>query len=338
MTTQRPKASRRNRNAVRFAAAIAAATSLAVLIAAVPANSVDPLPFPDWPQILQRTADGKVIDDDHRMIVEGSRKQDASGEAGTDPTDPIAAVAHEDPFRIRSSVPEGGAAKGLFGGIGPETRQTVGLHPEGSASGNPGRQPLPTVHPDPVTESRIRLLADSGLLARQSEISGSIMIMERQIRQAELLNKLMALKGPEAQIEIAPGRFETFAGTPAGRRLAHEIEESEINARIRMLELRLKEAELKAALAAPLRNARAQPMAPQREAVPDSVLPAPPAYSVLEILGRNGIHSAVVDVGGRGLMVEEGAVLPDGSEVHSVGPDGIAIIRDGKIVELRIGG
>ena len=194
------------------------------------------------------------------------------------------------------------------------------------------------MHSDPVTGSRIRILADSGLLARQSEISESILIMERQIRQVELRNKLMALKGPQAPIEVAPGRFETFAATPAGRRLENEIEESEINARIRMLELRLKEAELKAALAAPLRSSHAKPMAPQRETVPNSVLSAPPVHSVLEILGRNGIYSAVVDVGGRGLMVEEGTVLPDGSEVLSVDPDGIAIIRGGKVVELRIGG
>ena len=105
-----------------------------------------------------------------------------------------------------------------------------------------------------------------------------------------------------------------------------------------MLELRLKEAELKAALAAPRRNAGAVPLAPQREAVRAFVPPAPPVYTVLEILGRNGIYSAVVDVGGRGRMVEEGAVLPDGSLVQSVEPDGIVVIRDGEAVELRIGG
>ena len=345
MTTRRSKAPRRTRTAARFATAIATATSLAVLPAAFPANSADPLPFPDWPQVLRRAADGRATDDDLRMTVAEGRHQDASGNAGTDSADAIAAVTPEDPTRSRSSAPEDGAAKGPSDGIGPETQQTVELHPDGSASGKPGRQPSPTVHagatpghPDPVTESRIRVLADSGLLARQSEISESILIMERQIRQVELLNKLLALKGPEAPIEVAPGRFETFAGTPAGRRLAHEIEESEINARIRMLELRLKEAELTAALASPVRSARAKPMVQQREVVPSSVLPAPSVYSVLEILGRNGIYSAVVDVGGRGLMVEEGAVLPDGSEVLSVDPDGIAINRDGKVVELRIGG
>lgn len=345
MTIQRPKASRRTRAAARFATAAAVAASLAVLPAAVPAGSADPLPFPDWPQVFQPTAEGRAIDDGPRLEVAEGRSQDASGDAKTDPTDAIAAVAHGDPIQGRSSVPASDAAKDLSDGDGPEMQQMAELPAGGRAYGKPDRQPTPTVrpgatpvHPDPVTESRIRILADSGLLARQSEISESIMIMERQIRQAELLNKLMALKGPEAPIEVAPGRFETFTETPAGQRLAHEIEESEINARIRMLELRLKEAELKAALAPPLRNARAIPPAPQRETAANSVLSAPPAYSVLEILGRNGIHSAVVDVGGRGLMVEAGAVLPDGSEVLSVDPDGIAIIRDGKVVELRIGG
>ena len=346
MTSQDPKASdRRIRKSFRFAAAVATAASLAVMLAAVPASSVDPLPFPDWPQVLERTADGRAIEDDRRMAVAASLGEDASGDTGADSADAIDGLAHGDPIGSRSSVPAGSASRGLSASAGPETQDTVASHPDGPASAQPDRRPSPKdraeavpVHPDPVTESRIRILADSGLLARQSEISESILIMERQIRQAELLNKLMALKGPEAPIEVAPGRFETFAGTPAGRRLAHEIEEGEINARIRMLELRLKEAELKAALAAPGWNARAEPMAPRREAVRDSLAPAPPAYAVLEILGRNGIHSAVVDVGGRGLMVEEGAVLPDGSEVLSVDPDGIVIIRDGEFVELRIGG
>ena len=198
MTTQRPKAR-------RFAIAVAA--SLAALPAAVPANSADPLHFPDWPQVLQRTADGRTIDDDRRMTMEGSRNRNAPGDSGTGPTDAIAAVAHEDPIRSRPVEPEGGAPKGLSDGAGPETRQYDELHPDGPASGKPGRRPSPTVrvgatpvHPDPVTGSRIRILAESGLLARQSEISESIMIMERQIRQAELLNKLMALKGPEASI------------------------------------------------------------------------------------------------------------------------------------------
>ena len=346
MTSQSPKAScRRTRKAFRFATAVAAGTSLAVMLAAVPASSADPLAFPDWPQVLQRTADSRANEDDRRMAVAGSLGQDASGDTGTGSAAAVARVAHGDPIGIRSSAPEGGAARGLSAGAGPETQDTVASHRDGSASGKAERRlssrdraEATPVHPDPVTESRIRVLADSGLLARQSELSESIMIMERQIRQAELLNKLMALKGPEATIEVAPGRFETFAGTPAGRRLAHEIEEGEINARIRMLELRLKEAELEAALAAPGWNVRAEPIAPRRETVRDSVAPAPPVYSVLEILGRNGIYSAVVDVGGRGLMVEEGAVLPDGSEVHSVDPDGMVIIRDGEIVELRIGG
>ena len=339
MTTQRPNISRRFRNAARFAAVGAGAALLAVLLATVSANSADPLPFPDWPQVPLQTAGGRATEESHRMTVAESRDQGESGNGGTLP------AADDAPIGSRSSGPKVGEAKVAPVAIRPKTQETVASHPEGTDSRKPDRSPLPTVraeaasvHADPVTESKIRILADSGLLARQSEISESIIIMERQIRQAELLNKLMALKGPEAPIEVAPGRFETFAGTPAGRRLAHEIEEGEINARIRMLELRLKEAELQAALARPVRNTRAEAMAPPPEAVRVSALPTPAEYSVLEILGRNGSYSAVVDVGGRGLMVEEGAVLPDGSEVSLVDPDGIAIIRDGNIVELRIGG
>ena len=345
MTTQRPNISRRFRNAARFAAVGAGAALLAVLLATVSANSADPLPFPDWPQVPLQTAGGRATEEGHRMTVAESRDQGESGNGKTVPADAVAMAVDDAQIGNRSSGPKVGEAKVAPVAIRPKTQETVASHPEGTDSRKPDRSPLPTVraeaasvHADPVTESKIRILADSGLLARQSEISESIIIMERQIRQAELLNKLMALKGPEAPIEVAPGRFETFAGTPAGRRLAHEIEEGEINARIRMLELRLKEAELQAALARPVRNTRAEAMAPPPEAVRVSALPTPAEYSVLEILGRNGSYSAVVDVGGRGLMVEEGAMLPDGSEVSSIDPDGIAIIRDGKIVELRIGG
>jgi len=192
------------------------------------------------------------------------------------------------------------------------------------------------LHPDPVTDSKVRILEVSGLLARQSEISESIIMMERQLRQAELLNKLMVLRGPETPIEIAPGRFETFSDTPAGRRLAYEIEESEITARIRILELRLKEEDLTKALSAPVRAAPVIPAAQSPEELQVPVILRKPTYSLLEILGRNGSYSAIVDVGGKGIMVEAGEALPDGSEVRSISPDGMVIFRDGNIVELRI--
>jgi len=79
---------------------------------------------------------------------------------------------------------------------------------------------------------------------RQSEITASIMLLERQLRQAELIGKLMEIYGPESRIEMLPGQYRTFAGTPAGDRVAAELETLRYQRRMNQLRL---EAEVEAA-------------------------------------------------------------------------------------------
>ena len=79
-------------------------------------------------------------------------------------------------------------------------------------------------------ERKIDSLARSGVLERQAELGIGILLMERQLRQAELAMKLMAVLGPDTPIEIAPGVFKTYENTPAGKRLKREQDEFDLKA------------------------------------------------------------------------------------------------------------
>ncbi len=76
---------------------------------------------------------------------------------------------------------------------------------------------------DPITEAAARLLDQSGMIARQAELSQSLLLIERQIRQAELIKTLLATLGPDAPVEIAPGVFRTFNDTPDALRQRIEL-------------------------------------------------------------------------------------------------------------------
>lgn|GEM_PF-2827519 len=76
---------------------------------------------------------------------------------------------------------------------------------------------------DPVTEAAARVLEQSGIIARQAEISESLILIDRQIRQAELIRTLLATLGPDAPVEIAPGVFRTFNDTPEALRQRIEL-------------------------------------------------------------------------------------------------------------------
>ena len=304
------------------------------------AGADGPLPFPDWPQLLSHSEIGEQNQVHRRSLETELDRQSGSREFGTSVSEPVGSGVQEQAVGTAPTSPGANEAQDNSLPIRQEAVAQSILEVDAEAPDQfpsqliqPESAPL---HPDPVTDSKVRILEVSGLLARQSEISESIIMMERQLRQAELLNKLMGLRGPETPIEIAPGRFETFSDTPAGRRLAYEIEESEITARIRILELRLKEEDLTKALSAPVRAVPVIAAAQSPEELQVPVILRKPTYSLLEILGRNDSYSAIVDVGGKGIMVEAGEALPDGSEVRSISPDGMVIFRDGNIVELRI--
>ena len=113
------------------------------------------------------------------------------------------------------------AAQGLAQEATP-TPAGSGEAPSQGIAGDPNAAPEadapldPAV--DPITEQAARLLDGSGLIARQAALSQSLLLMERQIRQAELIRTLLSTLGPDAWIEVAPGEFRSFAETPVALR------------------------------------------------------------------------------------------------------------------------
>ncbi len=184
---------------------------------------------------------------------------------------------------------------------------------------------------DPVTEWKAALLEESGLLARQSEISESILLMERQVKQAELIARLMEINGPDAAIEIAPGKFKVFRDTPAGRRIAAEMAENGLDSQKRSLELQVeikrKRAELEDA-------AVSSPIPPRREAVSAQaeqlVRSVPPPEPVLEeVFGTQDRLVTIFRVGETRLSASEGDVLPGGTLVVSISENSAMVERNG---------
>ena len=308
---------------------------LALVLSAAAAAFGEPLPFPEWPSFLTQGAApdkgqaafhaGGTADAGFDGFGHSSRSKDAEETQDADSReDRLAASIGKLGNRLPAAMEPNGkpAAQTGVNGIAALPLSVPGL-----------REAESFEHPDPITESKIQLLSATGLLARQSSISESIIMMERQIRQAELLNRLLELRGPELPVEITPGHFRSFADTPAGRRIANQIAENEINARLRILELRLKEEELENALsgtAAPESSANLSALA--------QIIPIEEAssLSLLEIFGRSGNLSAVLELDGRGIVAKAGRMLPDGSEVQSVGPETVVITRNGTVTELNI--
>ena len=242
------------------------------------------------------------------------------------------------------AVPEEGAAAladghedlAIFGNIaaadGSALNGSDGSAGAASAFGEPGE--------DPVAAWKEALIEDTGLLARQSEISESILLIERQIRRAELLARLLALVGPDAAIETAPGVFERFGDSPAGRRIAAEMAESDLDAQKRLLELRLEIVRSGAELAR-----QAAPPPPEAAPVPEAATPAPPPASepdrrghpvLEEISGFAGARWAVFRLGGERIRARAGDTLPNGARVSALDWDAAELELDGEIARWRI--
>ena len=220
--------------------------------------------------------------------------------------------------------------------VRPDTETPAGetsLPPARAGTEPPAGEAAPP-HPDPVTRQHMEILQGSGLLARQSAISESIIMLERQLKQAELLNRLMALGGPDMLIEVSPGEFRSFADTPAGQRLAMEQEESRLLARIRILELQAQEADLAGTM---LPDAAPKP-GPDKLDIRDIVAPKEPepSYVLQEISGSDGKHSALLEIDGEPRQVRKGDRVPGEMTVLAVGEDSVRLSGRGRIVILRL--
>ncbi len=190
---------------------------------------------------------------------------------------------------------------------------------------------------DPVTEARSRLLRASGLLERQSEISESILLMERQIRQAELIKNLMELLGPDTPIEIAPGQFRVFRDTPAGHRIAAEMEEGRMQIWKRLINLEREILEARSGVRRQADKASAPEAVVLERRLGKTKASAKPEIRLLEIYGSGNSLTAVVQFDSERLNVGAGSELPNGARVEEVGMGSILTRLAGKVQVYRIG-
>lgn len=174
-------------------------------------------------------------------------------------------------------------------------------------SGAPGQPTMDPITTDPITNEQIELLKESGLIEKQSELSEGLLLMDRQLRQAQLVEQLIQVLGPNAQIEVTPGEFKSFANTPAGLRQ-----------RLEYLKLQndLQEA--------------------QSESGAAGFASSFSGTGVSQIYGSSGNLSAVIAVDGQQKTVESGDRLEDGSVILSISPEKVELQRaDGTMEVLK---
>lgn len=203
---------------------------------------------------------------------------------------------------------------GLGAGVAAALLAAYVMPSAGPASAQDAAQPAPVQPPgapaqaaqpttDPITNAQIELLKESGLIDKQSRLSEGLLLMERQLRQAELVGQLLAVLGPDAQIEVTPGEFRSFADTPAG-----------LQQRIAYLQL---QADLQAAKLA---------VGVEQET----------PTSIREIYGKSDDLVAVITSNGRAATVATGDQLEDGSEILSISPERVELQKsDGTVQVLR---
>jgi type IV pilus biogenesis protein PilP len=191
---------------------------------------------------------------------------------------------------------------------------------------------------DPITTESADLLDGSGLIARQSRLGEGIIILDRQLRHAEAVEKLIRLLGPDAKIEVSPGEFVDFADTPAGLR-----------ARLEIMRLQQEIAQMLEPKPAPvaaqpprsdgseiidLIDRRITELTEQAEA--PATEPARDGAQILlrEISGVGSELTAVLQYGSDRVRVRSGDALPGGVQIISVDRDGVSLTRRG--LEMRL--
>ena len=190
---------------------------------------------------------------------------------------------------------------------GPASAQDATLPGQMQPPGAPAQAAQPTT--DPITNAQIELLKESGLIDQQSRLSEGLLLMERQLRQAQLVGQLLAVLGPDAQIEVMPGEFRSFADTPAG-----------LQQRIAYLQLQsqIQEASLEAGVGL------------------DTGVGQRTGTWIREIYGKSDDLVAVIISNGRPTTVATGDQLEDGSEILSISPERVELQKpDGTLQVLR---
>lgn len=71
---------------------------------------------------------------------------------------------------------------------------------------------------DPITEHALKVLDQSGILARQMGLADAMVMMENELKLLGKVEEVLKEKGPDARIEVSPGVFRSFDGTPSAMR------------------------------------------------------------------------------------------------------------------------
>lgn len=188
--------------------------------------------------------------------------------------------------------------------------------------------------PDRVTNEKILQFSQGGLIERQSALSEGLLLMDRQLRQMQLVEQILAAYGPDALVEIAPSQYKSFKNTPAGMR--QEIQYLDLQ-----IQLAQKRAELEQTQVEQRENAAARGLldnvsaaSGQTEFTKDALLDG---LVLEEIYGQIGRLNAVVLVAGETVTVRSSDLLPTGHFVLAVGRDTLTVeLEDGSIREFQI--
>lgn len=261
---------------------------------------------------------------------------------------------NDEPLQLRSvaEIPGGITASGdsaSAGGIDPEPLASID---ETAIEKGVARAQGDPEWSDPVVEEAARKSFDTDFIARQSEFSETLLLLDRQTRLGKAINTLIEIYGPDAQIEVAPGRFETFSHLPAARALRAKLEEEDLQIEIRRLEVENQRRET----ALEYQRQRAEI---EREETEARLMAARAAaeergadrrvidrqysgrYSLRRVFGLGNDLRAVLasGTGEERLQVHEGDTLPDGSLIVKIAADHVLIDRGGDAPEkLSIGG
>jgi len=197
---------------------------------------------------------------------------------------------------------------------------------------------------DPITLEATGLLDESGLLARQSRLGEGILILDRQLRHAEAIERLIQVLGPDAMIEVAPGEFMRFADTPAGMRariemgrLQKELDQMSAPspAAAQAQPARSDGSELIERIDRRLSELEGQRSEPDQDRTSEPEGEARP-ISVREIFGTGSDLSAILQYGPDRIRVRTGDALVGGVRIVSVERDGVLIIRRGQELRLHL--
>ena len=184
---------------------------------------------------------------------------------------------------------------------------------------------------DPISQDKEITFYQSGLLFRHSAISESIFLMEQQLKQAQLILQLMEIMGPETQIELAPGQFESFAQFPAGKRVAAKMQADELRSQLEILELTNRVTELNHQLL----NSSSEGITGDWQGS-QLTNAASPEILLSDIIAVNDNFEAILLIDQIPTLVEIGTVLANGDTVVAITHDELTLSSEAGLEVISI--